>query len=104
MTTQTGPKMPVRKKGSKKDRKIQRIWIAGYLFGAFIFISVYLLLKLDVFEIFGDYQIIAQKFSLGGFFSVLILAFAKWLEMAIVKHAENKVDRYNLIRLIRLLS
>ncbi len=106
MDIKTGkPKLkPFGKNDIKKHHARQRIWIAGYLFTALIFLAVYLLLKLEIFHVFGAYRSVVQKLALGGFCAVLILAFAKWVEMLIVRRAENKSDRYNLIRLIRLLS
>lgn len=89
---------------ARRKRRQQRIWLAGNILFALIFICTYLLLKLEIFELFGNYRVVIQKFALGGFFSVLILAFSKWVELTIMKRRESRVDRYNLIRLIRLLS
>lgn len=88
----------------KKTHSRQRVWIWSYIIAALIFIAAYFLFKHKTFNVFGDFLIIIQKVSLGGFFAVVILAIAKWIEMMIVKRAESRSERYNLIRLIRLIS
>lgn len=82
----------------------QKFWLGSYIVIALIFIAAYLLLKLEVFDIFGEYKIILQKTALGGFFSVVVLAIAKLSEIILTKGSHNPATIYNIVRMIRLLS
>ncbi|MDQ3108499.1 MAG: mechanosensitive ion channel family protein [Bacteroidota bacterium] len=78
--------------------------IGTYVFLAAAFITLYFLLKLHVFAVFGKWLAIANKFSLGAFFAMLILLAAKIVEGVIRKKGKSRAYRYNLIRLINLVS
>ncbi|MBC8046968.1 MAG: mechanosensitive ion channel [Fimbriimonadaceae bacterium] len=94
----------LRKIDPEKKETERKFWLWSYVIIAVIFIAAYFLLKLDVFNVFGHYKDILQKISLGGFISVVILVIAKYLEIIIIKRSHAPADRYNLIRLIKLLS
>ncbi|MFI5172427.1 MAG: mechanosensitive ion channel family protein [Chitinophagales bacterium] len=94
----------IHKSDVKKVQAKKKIWVWSYIVVALIFIAAYFLFKLHVFKVFGDYRIPIQKACLGGFVAVIILAISKWIEILIVKRAESLAARYNLIRVIRLLS
>jgi small-conductance mechanosensitive channel len=81
-----------------------KIWIAGYLLLAISAMTVYWLLKLHVFQIFGDYLGMLQKIALGTFFATLILIIAQVAERTLVKHTKVVYTRYNLTKMVRLLS
>lgn len=78
--------------------------IGAYIFFAAGFITVYFLLKLHVFAVFGTWLSLAGKFCLGAFFAMLILLAAKITEGVIRKKGKSRAYRYNLIRLIHLVS
>ncbi|CAN5894894.1 mechanosensitive ion channel family protein [soil metagenome] len=77
--------------------------IGTYIILAAGFITIYFLLKLHVFELFGKWLNMASKLSLGAFFAMLILLAAKFTEGVIRKKGKSRAYRYNLIRLINLL-
>jgi small-conductance mechanosensitive channel len=88
----------------KNEEKKKKIWIVSYLLLSAGGLTVYLLLKLRVFEVFGKYREILQKLSLGFFVAVLILAVAKFLETIAIKRTHVVYTRYNLSKMIKLLS
>lgn len=78
--------------------------IGAYIFLAAGFITAYFLFKLHVFAVFGTWLTLASKFCLGAFFAMLILLAAKITEGVIRKRGKSRAYRYNLIRLIHLVS
>lgn len=91
-------------KVTKKNLRHKNIWFGTWLGLALIFITVYFLLKLSVFHIFGDYLGLIKKVLLGAFFSSLILAVSKILEKIILKRAHRRSVSYNLVKLLQLMS
>lgn len=81
-----------------------KVWIGSYSFFSLVFLAVYFLLRLHVFNVFGNYLSLLQKVSLGGFFGIVILMIGRFVEMMVSRRSETAATRYNLIRLIRLLS
>src|ERR1044072_8192690 len=94
----------VSKEKGKETSSTKKIKIGSYFVLALIFITAFFLLRLHVFSFFGNYLSIGSKLLLGGFFSMLILAAAKIIEMVILRKGHSRAYRYNLIRLIHLLS
>jgi small-conductance mechanosensitive channel len=88
----------------EKEQTRHRVWFISYLLLALGGLTVYLLLKLHVFEVFGRYREILQKLSLLFFIAVTILAIAKFIESIVVKRTRVVYTRYNLSRMINLLS
>jgi small-conductance mechanosensitive channel len=88
----------------KKTQQREKVWLGSYLTLLLIFLATWLLLKLHVFAVFGNYTLILQKLSLGGFFSCIILFLSKFLQLIILRKTHLKSTRYNLIRLVKLLS
>src|SRR5688572_21908765 len=81
-----------------------RIWILSYLILAACSITAYLLLKLHIFKVFGTYQGLLQKLALGVFIATLILAIVKWMERNVIVRTKAVYTRYNVTKMIRLLS
>src|SRR6185295_17015836 len=81
-----------------------KVWIGSYSFFALVFLAAYFLLRLHVFNVFGNYLSLLQKISLGGFFGIVILMIGRFVDMMVSRKSETAATRYNLIRLIRLLS
>lgn len=80
------------------------VWIVSYLILAASAITVYFLLRLHIFKVFGDYLEILKKISLGVFIGVVILAISKFIEDILVRKTHVVYTRYNLTKMIRLLS
>lgn len=81
-----------------------KIWIGSYLLLAACCLAGFFLLKLEVFGLLGKARFWLTKISLAAAFGFAVLTIAKWAEGAITKHSHNKAARYNLIRLIRLVT
>ncbi|MCE3294715.1 MAG: mechanosensitive ion channel family protein [Crocinitomicaceae bacterium] len=81
-----------------------KIWVAGYLIISLSALTVYFLLKLHVFHVFGDYLVLLQKIALGTCIATLILMFAKLLEGVFARRTRVVYTRYNLTKMVRLLS
>jgi small-conductance mechanosensitive channel len=94
---------PIQKSITKKV-KSEQIWLGSYLVFMVIFLAAWLLLRMDVFEVFGKYRETVQKLSLGGFISCVVLGISKLLQLLILRKAHLKSTRYNLIRLVKLVS
>jgi small-conductance mechanosensitive channel len=92
------------KQNTYKNDTYQRIWTWSYVFLALLCLAAYLLLRLHVFEIFGTYLELLKKIALAGFFAFLILTIATWVEQIVAKQSHIKSTRYNLIKLIKLVS
>jgi small-conductance mechanosensitive channel len=90
----------------KDEQKIarHRIWILSYFLVAVVAITVYLLLRLHVFQVFGVYLETLKKIALGSFIAVIILSAAKFLEGFVLKRTRVVYTRYNLTKMIRLIS
>ncbi|MFL5753284.1 MAG: mechanosensitive ion channel family protein [Bacteroidia bacterium] len=88
----------------EKEQVKHKIWIAGYLILALAALTLYFLMKLHMFGLFGNYRDILQKLALGSFFAILILAASKFFESLILKRTRVVYTRYNLVKMIRLLS
>jgi small-conductance mechanosensitive channel len=98
-------KKPVwKEERGERNRLRDRIWIFSYAVLAACGITAYLLLKLHIFEVFGNYLGLLQKVALGTFIAALALALLKWIERTAVKHARTVYTKYNLSKMLRLLG
>lgn len=89
---------------SDKKPGSHKLLVGSYLLLAAGCFVCFLLLKLDVFDLLGKVRFWLTKISLAASLSFLVLGIAKWLETLIRRHAHHKAERYNLIRLIKLLA
>lgn len=80
------------------------VWIGTYIILAAISILAYFLLQYQVFEIFGDYLGTIKNLSLVFAVGFIILLISRIVERTISKRKQTPIDRYNLIRLVRLIS
>jgi small-conductance mechanosensitive channel len=95
---------PVKKAVTEKKAEKQKIWASTSVILAVIFIAIYFLLRLQIFEVFGKYLITLEKISLAAFSAMLILSIVKVAEVFINKKTRASYTRYNLIRMVRLLG
>src|ERR1051325_10529757 len=84
--------------------KARKYWIGGYIFIALLSLAAYFLLQLKAFEIFGSRLQLFKKISISIFFAFLVLTTGKIIEMLVMKRSQSKALRYNLVRVIRLLT
>jgi small-conductance mechanosensitive channel len=99
----SGQKSPSKKVLVEKI-KTHRYWLGGYAFIAALSLSAYFLLQQKVFEIIGTRLQLFKKISISLFFACLVLITGKIIEMFIMKRSQSKALRYNLVRVIRLLT
>lgn len=82
----------------------KKIWIVSYLAISLSALTVYFLLKLHVFRVFGSYQGAFQKIALGTCIATVILIVAKLAEGTLLRRTRVVYTRYNLTKMVRLLS
>lgn len=87
-----------------EGKKARRFKISAYMTCALIFLAGYCLLKFKIINLPTEHTPLITRFALGGFFSMLVLFFSKMAEEAMTRRAKTHVDKYNLIRLLRLAS
>ena len=104
MKVKQNQKAELEKKAKKIKKKTSFIWLGTYVLISLIAIGAYVLLRLHVFDILGNFHFILQKFSLAVFFAVIVLALGKFVEVMIHKNSTGRYTRYNLIQLTRLIS
>ncbi len=92
----------VSKRAAEETR--QKIRAAGYLVISLSALTLYFLLKLRVFHVFGDYRELLQKIALGTALAALILMLARLLEGLFARRTRVVYTRYNLTKMVRLLS
>jgi small-conductance mechanosensitive channel len=93
-----------KKKSDKQIETRHKYWIGGYIFLALVALVAYFLLSLKVSGILGSYLEISKKITLGCFFACIVLIAGRLAEMIAFKHTHIKPVRYNLVRIIRLLT
>ena len=81
-----------------------KYWIGGYALIALLCLAAYFLFRLKVFEIFGARLALLKKIAISGFFAFLVLIAGKVCEMILLRRSESKASRYNLVRVVRLLT
>jgi small-conductance mechanosensitive channel len=89
-----------------KKTIINNLWIGTTLLFLTFFLIAHFFLKDENLRIFGSlaYKEVLQKIVLGGVFTCIILIFMKWIERLILKETKTLAIRYNLIRVLRLIS
>lgn len=95
---------PVKKKNTEQIKTKHKYWIGGYILLGLISISVYFLLRIEFFNVFGSYQLLLKKISLACFFGFIILIIGRIAEMLTVSKTHTKAVSYNLVRVIRLIT
>jgi small-conductance mechanosensitive channel len=92
----------------KVRRQVQEsnptFWIWTFACISAAFVCGYVLLDLRVFSVFGDYLLMLKKGVLWISIAFLILAISRIIERIITRGQSTPATRYNLIRMIRLLS
>jgi small-conductance mechanosensitive channel len=84
--------------------KQQKYWIGGFALLAFVFLAIHFLLELKVFSIWDEYLPLVKKLSLSIFFIFIVLLIGKFIEKLIATRGSSKGNRYNLIKITRLLT
>jgi small-conductance mechanosensitive channel len=97
----TSQKPPAKTRQAETTHKF---WIGGYAILALLSLAFWLLFGLHIFESFGSYLPLIKKVALGCFFVFVILVMSRSAEMVVSKKSHTRSMRYNLARVIRLLT
>lgn len=79
-------------------------WIGTYGIIAVFFLAVHYALQLDFFDQWPEYQPLISKLTLSLFLVFVLLLLGKAAERFITRWEEKEGARYNLVRIIRLLT
>lgn len=82
----------------------QKYWLGGYAALAIISLTVHFILGLNISESSGKFMPMFQKLGLTLFFVFLILLIGKFIERLIQQNSQSAGNRYNLIRITRLIT
>ncbi|HEY2727757.1 MAG TPA: mechanosensitive ion channel family protein [Parafilimonas sp.] len=82
----------------------QKLWIGGYFLLGAGCLLLYFLFRLKTFEIIGSYRITLLKLLLAAATGFGILIIARILQGVVAKRSHTRAIRYNMIRLIRLVT
>lgn len=90
---------------SKEDfEKRLNNWIRGLIIFAITFLAIHFSLELKLFQGWDEYLPMLKKLSLSIFFICVILIIGKFIEKVISARSRTEGNRYNLIRITRLLT
>jgi small-conductance mechanosensitive channel len=81
-----------------------KYWIGGYSLIAVGCITIYILIRLHVFDILGDHLQLLKKIILGCFFGFTVLIAGRIIELMVTKKSHSKTLRYTMIKVIRFLT
>lgn len=82
----------------------QKLWIGGFFILGACCLLFYFLFRLKTFEIIGSYRNILLKLSLAAATCFGVLIIARLLQGIVAKKSHTRAIRYNMIRLIRLIT
>jgi len=86
------------------NEKHHKIYLGTYILLAISCLIIYLLLRANIFNVQQGYQSLLLKISLASCISFCTLALSSWIERITKKKGHNLAARYNMVRLIRLLT
>ena len=81
-----------------------KLWFVTYILALLAILTFYYLLGSNLIPADGEQIPIIQSFVLGAFFIVLTGAVAKSIRVYLINEIENKPARYNLTRVLHLLT
>lgn len=86
------------------DVENKKNWISGFSVGAVLFLAIHYLLKLPYFETWDNFRPFLSRLSTTAFTILLVLLIGRVIEKIIEDRGETEGDRYNLLRITRLLT
>jgi small-conductance mechanosensitive channel len=88
-----------------KDGK-NNLWIGSSFLFLILSLAAHFFLKDENLRILGSiaYKEVLQKFALGGVFISTIVLLLKWAERLVIRESKTLAIRYNLVRVLRLIS
>jgi small-conductance mechanosensitive channel len=88
----------------EKKETVNRVWIGSYSLLAAGSLSLFFLVRLGWLRLDRIYTDTLEKIALATFFATVVLAAARLAELIVLKKSQTVHIRYNLIRMIRLVS
>lgn len=76
----------------------------GMIALAIVFLVIHYLVNLSIFSPWAEYRPFVQKLSMSAFLIVIIFIIGKFIERIIETRSETEGVRYNLIRIVRLIT
>lgn len=87
-----------------ETKQAHKIWIGTYVLLSLGGLAMYALLAMHIITIFQQYHAWIQRGALCTFLAFAILSVAKYAEVLIGRYGHAKAVKYNLVRLVRILS
>lgn len=81
-----------------------RLWIVTYILVLLAFVALYYLLGSNLFPAQAQSISIVRRLLIGGMLFVVVGAIAKSIRIYLINQIENKAARYNLTRVLNLVS
>lgn len=81
-----------------------KVWLGTYLLLALACLAAYFLLRLHMMDTLVAYMPFSKKLFLAACLVFAILGLSKYIESLVVKFSHTKAVKYNLVRLVRLLT
>jgi small-conductance mechanosensitive channel len=93
-----------REEEAARTKTTDKVLLGTHLLLSLAFAFVFYLLKLSFFSFAGKYLALLQRLALGAMAIVLVLGVAKLIRIYAIGQIESAVSRYNLSRILRLLT
>lgn len=106
MDIKTSKKSQSKKKQVEKlhNPARQKLWIGGYFLLGAGCLLLYFLFRLKTFNIIGSYRITLLKLSIAAATGFGVLIISKIIQGIVARRSHTRAIRYNMIRLIRLIT
>ena len=85
-------------------RRRHKLWIGTYFFALLALAALQYAVRLKFFDFAGDYRALVQRVVYGAMAVFFILATARLVNALLIDPLPNAVSRYNLHRVLRLLT
>ncbi len=85
-------------------KPVHKLLIGTFLILAIASFAFYFLLQLKALDIIGSYRPVLMRWSLAATIIFSILAFSQWLEKRIRTGDQARAIRYNLLRVVKLIT
>ena len=89
---------------TKKEKQVHKAWLGGSILVGVASILLYLLSRYGAFDFLDEYRRQVKRLSLTAFFIFAILMVSRYAQLYSDRHTNSKAIRYNLSRLINILS
>lgn len=84
--------------------KKHKAWIVSYGICAVAFLAAFFLLRFEGFGLPQRYHSLLQRLAMAGFVVFIVLIATRGIELLVARRSHTRAIRYNVVRLVRLLS